>query len=104
MRHKNQSRLGGKSVIFRLEMFQDRIQFSELVSKITQVGGNVVGMDESSSSSTHITRDLTVNVEDAESVDTIVEAIEGTEGVRLIHVSDRTFLLHLGGKLKMEPK
>ncbi len=96
--------LSGKNVIFRLEMSQDRIQFSELVTRIVMAGGNIVGMDIASSSSTHVVRDVTVNVEDTGSVEAIVETINGTKGVRLVHVSDRTFLLHLGGKLRTEPK
>lgn len=96
--------LSGKNVIFRLEMSQDRIQFSELVTRIVMAGGNIVGMDIASSSSTHVVRDVTVNVEDTGSVEAIVETINGTNGVRLVHVSDRTFLLHLGGKLRTEPK
>lgn len=98
------SKLGGKSVIYRLEMSQDRIQFGELVSKIAQAGGNVVGMDMAGSSAGHIIRDLTINTEDAESVEHITSVIRDTNGVRLVHVSDRTFLLHLGGKLKIEAK
>lgn len=96
--------LGGKNVILRLEMKQDRILFSELVSRIVMAGGNIVGMDIVSSSSTHIVRDFTVNLEDSGSVDTVVDTISGIKGVGLQHVSDRTFLLHLGGKLRIEPK
>jgi malate dehydrogenase (oxaloacetate-decarboxylating) len=104
MEVKQQYGLGGKSVIFRLEMGQDRTQFSELVAKIVQAGGNIIGMDIIRSSSDYTTRDLTISVDETESVDKISEAIRNIPGVRLIHVSDRTFLLHLGGKLKIEPK
>lgn len=96
--------LSGKSAIFRIEMNQDRNKFSELVTKITEAGGNIVGMDASSTRPNYLIRDLTVNVDDTKSVDVIAESIKEIEGVRLIHISDRTFLLHLGGKLKMEPK
>lgn len=96
--------LGGKSVILRLEMSHDRIQFGELATKIALAGGNIVGMDMAGTSPEHMVRDLTVNAQDAESIDHIVETIDKVQGVKLIHVSDRTFLLHLGGKLKMEPK
>ena len=34
----------------------------------------------------------------------ITEALEGLDGVRVRKVSDRTFLLHLGGKLEVTPK
>jgi malate dehydrogenase (oxaloacetate-decarboxylating) len=101
---KKRQGLGGKSVIFRLDMSQDRIQFGELVTKIALSGGNIIGMDIAGTSSEYITRDLTVSVDDTESIEHITETIKNTNGVRLIHVSDRTFLLHLGGKLKIEPK
>lgn len=96
--------LGGKSVIFRLEMSQDRIQFGELITKIAKAGGNILGMDTVGTSSEYITRDLTVSVDDKESIDNITETINNTSGIDLVHISDRTFLLHLGGKLKIEPK
>lgn len=97
------SMLGGKSVIIRLEMSSDRIQFSELTAHIAKAGGNIIGMDFAGTSGEKIIRDLTINVEDPGGVNTIVEAIQQLP-VRLVHVSDRTFLLHLGGKLEMVAK
>ncbi|MEB3102231.1 NAD-dependent malic enzyme [Ferviditalea candida] len=96
--------LGGKNVILRLEMSTDRIKFGEVATMIAKAGGNIVGMDFAGSSKDTITRDLTVNVEDAGDVDKIIEVIGQMSDVRLVHVSDRTFLLHLGGKLSMVPK
>lgn len=96
--------LGGKNVILRLEMSTDRIKFGEVATMIAEAGGNIVGMDFAGSSKDTITRDLTVNVEDSGDVDKITEAIHQMSDVRLVHVSDRTFLLHLGGKLSMVPK
>lgn len=96
--------LGGKTVIFRLEMNPDGIQFGELITKIALSGGHIVGMDTVGSGADRITRDLTVSVNDVERIDNISQAIHHAAGVRLVHVSDRTFLLHLGGKLKIEPK
>src|SRR4029079_13021456 len=34
----------------------------------------------------------------------IVDAVRGVDGVEVEHVSDRTFLLHLGGKLEVVSK
>ena len=76
--------LSGKSAIFRIEMNQDRNKFSELVTKITEAGGNIVGMDASSTRPNYLIRDLTVNVDDTKSVDVIAESIKEIEGVRLI--------------------
>jgi malate dehydrogenase (oxaloacetate-decarboxylating) len=49
-------------------------------------------------------RDITVLATDAEHIDRIVAAVRELDGVVVDHVSDRTFLLHLGGKLEVVPK
>ncbi len=49
-------------------------------------------------------RDVTVLATGPEHVARIVEAVRRVEGVEVEHVSDRTFLLHLGGKLEVVPK
>jgi len=96
--------LGGKNVILRLRMSTDRLQFGELANTIAHTGGNIIGMDMVETGEGYMIRDITITVEDTETIDKIVDRIHETPGVELIHVSDRTFLLHLGGKLKMEPK
>jgi malate dehydrogenase (oxaloacetate-decarboxylating) len=49
-------------------------------------------------------RDVTVQAGSAEHIDAIVAAVRAIDGVDVEHVSDRTFLLHLGGKLEVVPK
>ena len=49
-------------------------------------------------------RDVTVLAADAAHLERIVAAVRSVEGVAVDHVSDRTFLLHLGGKLEMRSK
>jgi malate dehydrogenase (oxaloacetate-decarboxylating) len=49
-------------------------------------------------------RDITVLATGADHIERIVETVRGVEGVEVEHVSDRTFLLHLGGKLEIVPK
>ena len=49
-------------------------------------------------------RDVTVSAEDAAHLTRIAAAVQAVEGVEVERVSDRTFLLHLGGKLEVTPK
>ena len=49
-------------------------------------------------------RDVTVLASSAEHLDEVAHAIHGVEGVDVLHVSDRTFLMHLGGKIEVVPK
>ena len=49
-------------------------------------------------------RDVTVDASDADHLDRIVESVRAVEGVEVERVSDRTFLMHLGGKIEMRSK
>jgi malate dehydrogenase (oxaloacetate-decarboxylating) len=49
-------------------------------------------------------RDVTVLAADEAHIARVVEAVRALEGIEVEHVSDRTFLLHLGGKLEVVPK
>jgi malate dehydrogenase (oxaloacetate-decarboxylating) len=49
-------------------------------------------------------RDVTVLAEDAAHIERIAAEVEAVDGVEVERVSDRTFLLHLGGKLEVRAK
>ncbi len=49
-------------------------------------------------------RDLTVSARDEEHSKAIVKAVKAIDGVKVRNVSDRVFLLHLGGKIRIENK
>jgi len=102
MLQRNQ--LGGQHVILRLHMSADRLQFGELVQHIAQCGGNVIGMDMVETGPEYMVRDITIAVDESATIDCITERIGRMPGVRIVHASDRTILLHLGGKLRMEAK
>ena len=46
-------------------------------------------------------RDVTVLAADESHLERIVDAVRAVAGIEVEHVSDRTFLLHLGGKLEV---
>lgn len=49
-------------------------------------------------------RDLTVSARDENHSTTIVKAIKKIDGIQVRNVSDRVFLLHLGGKIRIQNK
>lgn len=49
-------------------------------------------------------RDLTVSARDENHADAIVEAVKKIDGIKVHNVSDRVFLLHLGGKIRIKNK
>ncbi|MFC7487876.1 NAD-dependent malic enzyme [Knoellia sp. CPCC 206453] len=77
---------------------------SELTSVVEQAGGVVTGLDVTASGHERIRVDVTLMTRDPGHADEIVERMRTVEGVEIGKVSDRTFLMHLGGKLSIESK
>jgi malate dehydrogenase (oxaloacetate-decarboxylating) len=50
------------------------------------------------------TRDITVNARDSEHGRKIVEVVEALPQTHVVNISDRTFLMHLGGKVEVHSK
>src|SRR5215213_2992588 len=51
-----------------------------------------------------VVRDLTVSCGDSGHAEAVVRAVRAVDGVEVDSVSDRTFLLHKGGKIEITPK
>lgn len=49
-------------------------------------------------------RDITISARDSDHSKTIVERIKKLDGIKVRNVSDRVFLLHLGGKIRIQNK
>ncbi|WP_028549088.1 NAD-dependent malic enzyme [Paenibacillus sp. UNC451MF] len=94
----------GKSIIMRVELQTGEVQFGQFITLINEKGGDVIAMDVIFTGPGSTIRDITVTVNESAQLQHIVEAVEQLKGVRLSSVSDRTFLLHLGGKIEIKPK
>jgi malate dehydrogenase (oxaloacetate-decarboxylating) len=92
------------SIILRLELNKETASFGGIATAISDTGGDIVAIDVVRTERNSTTRDITINVYDQKHTDLIVETIKSLNGVRVVHVSDQTFLLHLGGKIEMNPK
>ncbi|MEQ1883905.1 MAG: NAD-dependent malic enzyme [Bryobacteraceae bacterium] len=71
---------------------------------IGSAGGIIGAIDIVDSPAGHTVRDITVSAGNVEHAERIKAAVQAVPDVSLIHVSDRTFLLHLGGKIEVKPK
>ncbi|WP_127584762.1 NAD-dependent malic enzyme [Paenibacillus koleovorans] len=96
--------LGGKSIILRLEFDTNAIKFGRVASVIFEAGGDIVAMDVIQTSRNLNVRDITIQLSDSGDIHNITTAIKQLEGVTLVNISDRTFLLHLGGKIETKLK
>ena len=64
-------------------------------------GGDIGAIDIVNVGGGAMVRDITVAARDEAHGQAIVVALEKVEGVRVVNVSDRTFLIHLGGKIEV---
>ena len=78
--------------------------FARLASAIGEAGGSLGAIDLVRVERATKVRDVTVLAADAEHLDRIVDAMRALDGIEVLHASDRTFLLHLGGKLEVSAK
>jgi len=76
----------------------------KITSTIGKLGGDIGAMDIVMVGKGTVIRDYTINAEDVKHSDRVVKALEALEGVSVENVSDRTFLIHLGGKIGIESK
>ena len=88
----------------RVEMPNENGAFGTLANAIGDAGGQVAAVDMRSVTRARVVRDVTINVSSDVIAAEVRRAVERLEGVRVISVSDSTFLAHLGGKIRIEPK
>ena len=75
-----------------------------LVAAVQQAGGSLTALDIAESTPDHLIVDVTYDAADADHAEAIADALAQVPGVTVRQVSDRTFLMHLGGKLEVKPK
>jgi malate dehydrogenase (oxaloacetate-decarboxylating) len=92
------------SITVRLEVPSRGRAVSELTHAVEHAGGAVTALDVTPQGHERLRIDVTCAARDTEHADAIVEALSAIDGVTLSKVSDRTFLLHLGGKIETRAK
>jgi malate dehydrogenase (oxaloacetate-decarboxylating) len=92
------------SITVRLYAVPESSVVGRLATAVTEAGGMVTAIDVSESRHDRITIDITCSAVNGEHSEEIVAALRALDGVEVHRVSDRTFLLHLGGKISVESK
>ncbi|WP_209723585.1 NAD-dependent malic enzyme [Marmoricola sp. OAE513] len=88
----------------RLHTSPDHGQVGAVATAIAQAGGVVTGIDVVESSPTRLRLDVTCSAADGDHALQLQAAVDALDGVEVYKVSDRTFLLHLGGKIEVSSK
>jgi malate dehydrogenase (oxaloacetate-decarboxylating) len=78
--------------------------FARIVSAIGKRGGDLGAVDIVAPDAKVMTRDITIRARDVAHQEELVSTIRHLRGVKVVNVSDRVFLLHLGGKIAIQNK
>jgi len=95
----------GYGITMRIEAKTDLSPTSLIPTAIMKAGGTLTALDVVESHHDRVVIDVTCDARDAEHAEAITAAITATSPhITVKKVSDRTFLLHLGGKLEVKSK
>ena len=92
------------SLTIRLEIQNQPGMLGKVTSAIGKAGGDIGAIDLVEVRKKTIIRDLTFKASDERHGQQVVERLKAIGGVKVVHVSDRTFLMHLGGKIEIKGK
>ena len=94
----------GYSITVRAHMKKGSGGAADIASAVSAAGGSLTALDVGGSTATELVVDVSCDAIDGAHADRICAAISELPGVAIHKVSDRTFLLHLGGKIEVTPK
>jgi malate dehydrogenase (oxaloacetate-decarboxylating) len=92
------------SFTMRLRMPQHGGTFAGVAHAIAETDAMLGAIDLVRVESHQVVRDVTVSCGDSAHAEGVVRAVRGLEGVEVDSVSDRTFLMHKGGKIEVRGK
>ncbi len=92
------------SFTIRLEIRNKPGMLGRATSVIGKAGGDIGAVDLVEMTGTSVIRDMTVKARDSEHAHRIIDLLKKVAGVRVANISDRTFLMHLGGKIEVRSK
>jgi malate dehydrogenase (oxaloacetate-decarboxylating) len=92
------------SATLRVRLEDSPGSFASVAQAIGDAGGLLDAIDLVRVERGAKVRDVTVFAEDTGHIERIVAAVQALDGVGVEHVSDRTFLAHLGGKLEVKSR
>jgi len=92
------------SITIRLEVPSGGSAVSELTTTVERTGGIVTALDVTASGAEALRIDLTCATSDTDHAALIVSALAAISDVKVDKVSDRTFLMHLGGVIETATK
>jgi len=94
----------GYSITVRLHYPDIPGFLGRISSTIGEADGLIGAVDVVDSRGDRITRDITINASDVAHGERVVAALRSIPDIEIVNVSDRVFLIHLGGKLEVNSR
>ncbi|WP_085528765.1 NAD-dependent malic enzyme [Kocuria massiliensis] len=94
----------GYSMVLRIEAPASFTSTSEITTAASAAGAQVTALDIVESHPDSVILDISCNVSNGDHRDEVRDAINALDNVTVRHISDRTFLIHLGGKIEVTPR
>jgi malate dehydrogenase (oxaloacetate-decarboxylating) len=92
------------SLTLRVEIDHVPGMLGKVASAIGDAGGTIGAVDLAAVDETHTIRDITVETGDAGDWPRLTDAVNAVTGARVLDATDRTFMLHIGGKIEQHNK
>lgn len=92
------------SVVMRLEHKKELGSLGRITTAISNAGAEVTAIDLVKVDKKTVTRDISFMARNVDHGQKVIEAVVGSDGIRIVNVSDSTFLIHLGGKIEVTNK
>jgi len=92
------------SITIRVEIQNKPGMLGKVTTSIGEAGGDIGAVDLSGVGKGTVMRDITVRARGVEHAHEIIKAVRQVTEVKIVNVSDRTFLKHLGGKIEISNK
>ncbi len=92
------------SITVRLYTETDPAVVGRIATAVGLAGGVVTAIDVADSRHDRLVVDMTCSATDGEHAEEVVAALRAVDGVTVHKVSDRTFLLHIGGKIAVSSR
>jgi malate dehydrogenase (oxaloacetate-decarboxylating) len=92
------------SITVRMEVPARGNAVSQITTSVESSGGSVTGLDVTASGLEALRIDVTIAAASVAHAEEIVDKLRAIDGIEIGKVSDRTFLMHLGGKIEMSSK
>ena len=94
----------GYGITIRVEGHPDSQPVAAATAVISEAGASITALDVVESLLERVVIDITCDAVDQDHANAITSAISSQPGLTVRKVSDRTFLLHLGGKIEIQSK